>query len=158
MQDFNKAEGSKTDWLGFDNTSRALPAEFPKNVRDVSDADQLATIGKSLNNNWKYVNQSAPIDHRLNIQFGNRIEKMIKDKNKMVIGSITSLNYSNTYLKQVNNQLDYNIFDTLLQESDTIFNFSDTMSRNTARVGILHNWGFKYKGHTIDFKNTFIES
>ncbi len=155
MQDFNKAEGSKTDWLGFDNTYRELPAEFPKNVRDVSDADQLATIGKSLNNNWKYVNQSAPIDHRLNIQFGNRIEKMIKDKNKMVIGSITSLNYSNTYLKQVNNQLDYNIYDTLLQESDTIFNFSDTMSRNTARIGILHNWGFKYKGHTIDFKNTF---
>lgn len=155
MQAFNKAEGAKTDWLGYDNTYRELPSDFPKNIRDISDADQLTAIGKSLNNNWKYVNQSAPIDHRLNIQFGNRFEKMIKDKNKLVIGSITSLSYSNTSLKQINNQLDYNIFDTLMQVSDTIFNYSDTLSRNQARVGILHNWGFKYKGNTIDFKNTF---
>lgn len=155
MQSFSKSEGAKTDWMGFDNKYRALPGDFPANVRDIDDADQLTTIGRSLNNNWGYTNITAPIDHRLNINFGNRIERMIKQKDKMVIGSITSLNYSSTYLRQVNNQSDYNIYDTLLNESDTIFNYFDTLNRAQTRVGILHNWGFKYKGHTLDFKNTF---
>ncbi len=155
LQPFHKAQGAKTDWLGFDNSYRELPSDFPKNVRDISDADKLSEVGKSLNNNWSYNSEKAPIDHRLNIQFGNRFEKMIKEKDKLVIGSITSLNYSNTYFTQINNQLDYNIYDTVMHVSDTVFNYIDTVSRNQSRVGILHNWGFKYKGHTIDFKNTF---
>jgi outer membrane receptor for ferrienterochelin and colicin len=150
LQPFSKAEGSKTDWLGFDNKLRVLPSAFPENVRDITDDDQLTEVGKSLNNNWKYSNIQAPIDHRLNIQFGKRIEK-----EKFILGTITSLNYSNTYLTQINNQNDYNIYDTLLQESDTVFSYYDTLSRNQSRIGVLHNWGLKYKGNIIEFKNTF---
>ena len=150
LQPFSKAEGSKTDWMGFDNSLRILPSDFPQNIRDIDDPDQLSMVGKSLNNNWKYSNINAPVDHRLNIQFGKRIEK-----EKFILGTITSLNYSNTYLRQINNQNDYNIYDTLLQESDTIFSYYDTLSRNQARIGVLHNWGLKYKGNIIEFKNTF---
>jgi hypothetical protein len=150
FQPFLKAEGAKTDWMGYDNTYRVLPSDFPKNVRDISDPDQLNTVGKSLNNNWKYASIQAPIDHRLNIQFGKRIER-----EKFILGTITAINYSNTSLTQINNQSDYNIYDTLNQVSDTIFNYYDTLSRNQSRIGILHNWGFKYKGNLIEFKNTF---
>ncbi|MFN0187624.1 MAG: carboxypeptidase-like regulatory domain-containing protein, partial [Bacteroidia bacterium] len=48
---FNRASLSKTDWLGMDNGSRDLPAEFSENVAGLTIAEQVA-LAKLLPNTW----------------------------------------------------------------------------------------------------------
>src|SRR5690606_16543385 len=51
FKNFNSYQGSKTDFLGFDNGKRALPGQFPENLGNMTNA-QRADAGKTLENTW----------------------------------------------------------------------------------------------------------
>lgn len=141
---------SRTEKFGFDDGSRALPTDFPTNVRNVSDAEELANVGKLLPNTWAIEENNATPDVRSNVSIGRRFA--IKD---VTIGNITTLNYSNTRTYVQAHRMDYNVYDPANQKSDTVFAFNDNVYQKNASIGGLHNWGLKYKGHSIDFKNFF---
>ncbi len=141
---------SSTDWLGYDDGMRQLPSDFPENVRDITDPVKLQALGRSLPNNWDNEIVKAPIDGRYAVNFG----KKFKLNDKLILGNVTNINYSNTNLNYDSYRKDYNTFDAATSESDTIFSYADNISQKQAKLGVMMNWGLKIgKRHSIEFRN-----
>lgn len=149
---FQSNKGSKTDWLGFDNGSRSLPGNTPENIRDLTDPQQLEALGKSMPNNWSYETKNALPDSRFNLGYDALWSS--KDKKKQ-FGSVTLFNYSKTNQHYISYRNDYNIFDEVTQQSDTIFSYQDTINQEQARVGFLQNFAYRFNDNTIEFRNMF---
>ena len=126
-----------------------LPSDFPKDVNALT-LQQQVDAGKQLNNDWTAKKQASIPDQRIGISFGRRIST-----DKLLIGMITSLNYSIS--KQTFNifRADYNIYDFANNKQDARYNYTDEQYNNNVRLGVLHNWAFKFKKNTIEFKNIF---
>ncbi len=155
FNEFMVNKSGKTEWLGFDDGGRSLPSNFPANLNTVDNQegqDQLTQLGRELPNNWSTVAQNASPDVRFNFDFIRRFNVGEKIK----IGHITSINYSNTRLFYDSRRTDYNTYDSLSKRSDTIFDYHDKTYVNQVREGLLHNWSFGFgPNHKIEFKNIF---
>jgi TonB-dependent receptor len=161
FEDFKTNKGSKTDWLGFDNGYRELPDGLPDDMRlygFTASASEVAAASKLLRNDWEYESKSASPDKRFNIVLAKRVS-ITKDsthKYNWQFGNITALNYSNTNAFMTSQRLDYNTFDPISQISDTVFNYSDRIYSNKARVGIMQNNALrlgKRGQHRLELKN-----
>jgi outer membrane receptor protein involved in Fe transport len=126
-----------------------LPSDFSKDVNALT-LQQQVDAGKQLNNNWTAQKQASIPDQRIGISFGRRIST-----DKLLIGMITSINYSIS--KQTFNvfRADYNIYDFANEKQDAKYNYNDEQYNNNVRLGVLHNWAIKFKKNTIEFKNIF---
>lgn len=135
-------------YLANDNKNN-LASNFPKDVNNVQ-LQYLKPIAQSMNNDWSPSKQASFPDQKIGVSFGRRIST-----DKLLIGMITSINYSIS--KQTNTifRADYNIYDFANDKQDAKYNFVDEQYNNTVRLGILHNWAFKFKKNTIEFKNIF---
>lgn len=153
FRDFRSSRGSSTDWLGYDNGYRQLPASFPSNVRDLEGAEALETAGRSLNDDWSSTETTAASDSRWSASLGRKW-----NIGNGVAGFVTSVNYSNTKLAFTNNRLDYNTFDAQSGQSDTIFNYQDNIYQQQSRVGILLNAGLRLGKTRIDVNNFLNQS
>lgn len=142
---FSSNTGYSKDWLGLGLKDRDFPEGFPGNVRNSSTpADQMI-----LPNNWAYDIVKADLDQRFS--FGLFHKWTIGKHGNL--GTVTSVNYSNTNQFFESNRLDYNTYDIINQASDTIFYYKDSIFQKQARVGLLHNWSFNHKNFRIDFRN-----
>lgn len=150
FKDFYKYQGGKTDWLGFDDGSRKLPAIFPEDLRTVGKNDQVL-LGRMLNKNWVATPNSASPDLRLSFNMAHRFQLK-----KIIIGEVTALNYSNTRsFDQVENN-NYGVYRFDIDKPGYDFAFNDQAYKNTAKLGLLHNWSaFLGKGNKIEFRNLF---
>jgi outer membrane receptor for ferrienterochelin and colicin len=137
-----------SDLLGMGNRDRLLPDAFPDNLRTINNADEQLKWTRSLPNNWSLQNHIAPLDQRFNFTIGKKWSLK-----KMVIGNYTSINYSRTQMLQKTERSDYNEFDHVNQISDTVFHYSDNIYNQNSQLGILNNWGFRWKTGTAEFKN-----
>lgn len=103
-KDFYTYQGSKTDWLGFDNGTRGLPDNFPKksNFNSLGAAEKT-TFGKQLENVWGTSKNSSDLFPVLNttFQLSGGLNKNIGKKSKL--GAILALTYNRT-----NKRMDYN--------------------------------------------------
>jgi hypothetical protein len=60
---FYKDQNSKTDWLGFDNGTRALPADYTRKAEfDMLTPEQKTAIGKQMRNAWSPIESSVPLN------------------------------------------------------------------------------------------------
>lgn len=102
-KEFYTYKGGKTDWLGYDDGTRALPDLFAGKAKfnSLSAADK-ATAGKQLENNWGTTKNSSDFFPVLNttFQLSGGLNKNIGKKNKL--GAIFALTYNRT-----NKRLDY---------------------------------------------------
>ncbi len=147
-EQFYLGSTSPTDIFGFDNGSRNLPSNFPSHLNKVANDAVLTSLGQALPNTWKANEGKAPIDNRLNFTITRRFGKRV--------GNITSINYSNVNEFYSTSNLNYNTYDLVAKQSDTIYHYTDNNYLNSVRLGILHNWVFKLsEKSTIEFKNTF---
>lgn len=155
FQEFLVNKSGKTEWLGFDDGGRSIPENFPNNLNTIDkpeSKEQLTQLGRQLPNNWSTVAQNANPDVRFNIDFIRRFNA----GDKVKIGHITSINYSNTRLFYDSRRTDYNSYDSLSNRSDTIFDYHDKTYVHQIREGLLHNWSFGFgANHKIEFKNIF---
>ncbi len=135
-------------YLGNDPKNN-LATNFPANVNNVQ-LQYLKPVAESMNNDWTPAKQASIPDQKIGISFGRRIST-----DKLLIGMITSINYSIS--KQTNTifRADYNIYDFANDKQDAKYNFTDEQFNNNVRLGVLHNWAFKFKKNTIEFKNIF---
>ncbi|MFN8295719.1 MAG: TonB-dependent receptor [Chitinophagales bacterium] len=135
-------------YLGNDPKNN-LATNFPTNVNNVQ-LQYLKPVAESMNNDWTPAKQASIPDQKIGISFGRRIST-----DKLLIGMITSINYSIS--KQTNTifRADYNIYDFANDKQDAKYNFTDEQFNNNVRLGVLHNWAFKFKKNTIEFKNIF---
>lgn len=89
-KDFYSYKGSNTDFLGYDNKTRALPSDFPTKTSfsNLSDAEK-ANLGKSLVGNWA-INKEGFVPNA-SLQLSGGFTGKLFDKK---IGGTLALNYS----------------------------------------------------------------
>ena len=116
---FYKDQGGKTDWLGFDDGTRALPSSYTrKSAFDTLSPASKTAIGKQMRNAWSPVETNTP----LNISFQMNGGFSGKLFGKAIGGSLgVTYNKSNRFLKLVNrsNSLSGNVFSTNYDYNDS---------------------------------------
>ncbi|WP_165929479.1 TonB-dependent receptor [Pseudocnuella soli] len=145
-----------TDYLGFDNGTRALPGKFPSRRRYLSynadaTADRRIAASRIMRNNYgsRYDGNALP---GLNFQanWGGRKEL----NNGGTLGAVLALIYRNSQSIQFNERRDYQTPDkTELTPGNLFFNYRDTQYSFNTNIGVLANFAYK-KGNTkIVLKN-----
>lgn len=148
--EFKESKQGANYWTSFNNGYLDLPSNFPKDIRAVSNNPALVELaGRSLRNEWVPVTSTATPDQRVSLT-GNFKMKL----GNVQIGNITTVNYSETRLLTTNQRNDYNIGANDVIE--TLFEYNDKAYARNNRVGVLHNWAFRFNNnHSIEFKNLF---
>lgn len=99
---FYKDAKGKTDWLGFDDGSRALPAAYTtKSNFDLLSPAEKTEIGKQLRNAWVPTQINAPLNASIQMN-GGYTGTLFGKKIGATVGVIYSKN--NRYLKLLNRQ------------------------------------------------------
>jgi outer membrane receptor protein involved in Fe transport len=149
-RDFKSYQGGRLDWLGMDDGTRGLPANFPTTQElrapgsAVVRAQREIDAGKLLNNNYAIFTNSALPNGSLNLS-GGRTFNFKTSK----LGVIFSAGYSNSNsFQQVNRVWADNA-------KNTQFSYVDSLYENNVRLGGLLNISYKLgKNHRFSFKNT----
>jgi outer membrane receptor for ferrienterochelin and colicin len=101
-KDFFKDKGGKTDWLGLDDGTRALPIGYTtKSNFDTSSIGAKTALGKTMSSNWAPVQTTAKPN--INMQMNGGFAGTLWGKK---IGGMIGISYANAYRFQdnVNNQ------------------------------------------------------
>ncbi len=138
-----------TDFMGFDDGNRQLPASFPRRLGDLGfEYDKVAEATKTLDNDWTLNERMAMPDLRLRYDIGRKF----KVKGKQV-SSLNSLSYSQTNQLLEINRRRYINYDSNFASIDA-FNYNDQSFANNVRTGFISNWSIKLNSaNTIEFKN-----
>ena len=97
-KDFFKDKGGKTDWLGLDDGTRALPTGYTtKSNFDTSSLAAKTALGKTLSNNWAPVLTTAKPN--INVQMNGGFSGTLWGKK---IGGMIGVSYANSYRFQDN--------------------------------------------------------
>ncbi len=128
--------------------SRSLSDNFVDNVRNVNSIDEKIELGKSLGNTWALEKNIADLDRRMSFTVGNRWKWQ-----DILIGNYTAVNYSRTRMLQEGERMDYNEYDNVIGKSDTVFHYNDNNYMETTQLGVLNNWGLRWKTGSAEIKN-----
>lgn len=147
-----QSKGSKTDFLGFDDTYRPLPGNFPLR-EDLNTNPQLMEIAAALlPNNFSPEERNAFYDNSIGYSLGRTIN-LGKDR---TLGTINSVSYSNTYQFY---QRQFNRYLALAageERPQPWLDFSDATYQNQVRITGLSNWILRLNDNNrIKFKNLF---
>jgi len=159
FDNFYTYQGGKTDWLGFDDGTRNLPAGFPsteefKNMSDQpTDADRqrITELGRAFGKTWYPKTDKAIPDQSFQL---NVMRKFLLGK--VSLGNVTSVGYS------VGNQYrnifragyeDYNVVE---DHPDTSYYFHDDNYSTKTKLNGLFNWLLIFgNNQKIEFRNFF---
>ncbi len=151
---FKTYEGSKTDFLGFDNSVRPLPGNFPGIVAlndlklQILPSDTLVQLGKQINNSsWKVKQRKmAYPGQSLQMSGGFAVRK-----NDIQFGGVFALSYNNTLQYNEGTRKRYDWADKALY-----YDYNDAMYNNSVTSALLGNLGLVIKGnHKISWKNIY---
>ncbi|MBI2417573.1 MAG: TonB-dependent receptor [Ignavibacteriales bacterium] len=142
--------GGKKDFIGIDDGTRALPADFPTDLEN-DDQTQIFIDAKKLSNNWKTISAKAPVNQSYGIAFGDKF--MLLDQE---LGLILSFNYKkNTNSAEVTRK-------ELMKEINADgryaerFSFSGTQYSESVLWGGLANLSYKFDDfHKLSLKNSY---
>jgi len=151
--DFYTYPGSKTDWLGFDNGTRAVPAGTPttedyKKLFDQTNADKITQINsasKAFNTIMTPTKTIAAPDADFQLSMNKRFTI-----GKFSIGSITSLGYNASNTTEKSFRAGYLVY------PDTSYRYIQNSYMSKVRVSALSNWVFTFgNNQKIEFRNLF---
>ena len=150
---FRNQQRSDIHWTGFNNGYIDLPDNFPASLRDSRlTRDELVAAGRSLANVWEPETRTAGLDQRVSLTGAFKFNL----GNKIKVGNITSLNYSNSYSNFGIERGDYNQFDQESGNRSIIFSYLDQQYTQSIRTGLIHNWAFRIgQKSLIEFKNLY---
>ncbi|GAB4134112.1 MAG: TonB-dependent receptor [Raineya sp.] len=146
VQDY---QGSKTDFLGFDNGLRRLPSNFPNFISNVLSPAERAKFAHGLSSDLGYNTRRVLPDLRLSYNMGRRFRAA-----GWQIANLTAINYANTHQFY---QSEFNNFLVSGQlPPPKAASFIDDTYTNFFRLGVLHNWSFiKNASNRIELKTLF---
>ena len=174
--DFQVYRGGSTDWLGYDDGTRALP----NRIREIGELEVEAGRGSSgtvsilsaavtaLNStdeaneqafslveeasdimpiDFAYQRQQAQPDHKISMSYGNSHDL----KNDQRFGYLLSGSYAQTYDFYDNGRTAfYKLNDPEATALNVEFNFRDTLSQRTPSVAAFAGFGYRFaKNQTI---------
>lgn len=153
FKDFLSNKRNATDWLGFDNGSRALPKGFPKTAQAYralsgtgAGIERQIELSK-LFSNEAYAEKSTTAlpTQTYSLTWGNRTST----KNGGTFGTVLSLQYRNSMLKNhVQRKLHQD-------DGEVLVELEDEQNRYSVNVGALANLTYVKGRHKISFKNIF---
>jgi len=159
--DFLTYSGGKTDWLGFDDGTRAIPAGIPTstefkelyNWQTVDDyiqkTDKLDDISKLFSNNWETKSKNVLPDQNLSVTLQRRFVL-----GKVSIGNISSFNYNSTSDWLNIHRLEYQDYSPEQNLVIKDFDFKDVRSKESVKLGFIHNWNILYgNNQKLEFRN-----
>ncbi len=120
---YGSDNNSKTDWLGFDDGSRAVPKELINGEVPVDPA-QNAAFARKLPDNWDLKHKTNSFDKRALI---NYYDSWLLGKKKL--SSLSSLNYTRT---SILNRVTNRFFNGE--------NYNDSINQDVARITLLQNF------------------
>ena len=155
-KDFRIGQLRNTDYLGYDDGTRLLPAKFPGRNRFLSynsDAtpDRRLAASRLLRNNYgeRYSGNALP-SMNLQATWGGRKGFA----NGATIGSVVALTYRHSQSIQHNIRQDYQTPDGLdATPANLFFKYNDTAYSFSTNVGLLANFAYKKGANKIVFKN-----
>ncbi len=151
-KDFYNYEGSGTDWLGFDNGKRGLPANFPKKaVFAELDNGAKTLYGKQFTNIWTAEKNRSNIAPVLNQSFliNGGFNKKLGNKTKLA--AILAVNYSRSHKRtEFENQV--NLFENNVASLN--FDYFNNKYNKEILAGALANITLQIGNNSkISFKN-----
>ena len=154
-KDFYSYQGSSTDWLGYDNGTRGLPAGFPTKStfqsEDLTTNEQRAAYGASFKNIWTADKKSSNALNSLNQSFmaNGGFNVKLGSKNKLAAILAVTYNRSNKRTEFVNRIIRFqnNI-------PDLYFDYSNNKYSKDILAGALANITLQLGSNSkISFKN-----
>lgn len=151
LQEFKKPEGSSTDFLGFDDGKRQLPAGFPDDLRSLGfNRRAILAESRKFENNWQVNTGTASPDLRMRFDLGRSF--FIKNAKA---STIFSASYSNTNQYNEVNRFRYTGYNAQ-RESVPFFRYTDEQYSNSTRIGLLSNWSLTLNpNNKIEFRNLY---
>ncbi len=160
FRDFYKPVPGSTDWLGFDNGSRALPADMPAHLNEYELAtnpaikEKITFLGRELNNNWSALRASAYPDQKFLAGLNRKF-----NIGKHTLGNITAVTYSFSNSSEKIQNTDYSIYDYSTDKPSYLNQFLDQQFSNSARIALMNNTSlYLGKGTKLEFRNLFNQS
>lgn len=160
FNNFYTYKGGKTDWLGFDDGTRALPEGFPKSplkFREIADSpdesekSQITSWGRSFKKIWSPEQVRAIPDQSVSFTIQRKVKL-----GKLSAGNITSVGYSTGQQLREVFRAGYQAYDMVNDRPDTAYYFNDDIYTSRVRLNLLSNWMFALgKNHHIEFRNFF---
>lgn len=143
FKDFKSGARNATDYLGFDNGDKALPANFPSRTKisaGLGSNEQIAAM-RSLSQDWKIYNNTALPTQNYQFTLG-RVKEFKESTNKF--GALFSVTYRNA--QTINNDVirDYVNYD-----------YHDNIYRFSTSLGAIANFAYTYGKSKITFKNIY---
>lgn len=145
-------EGSSTDFLGFDNGLRDLPAEFPdplsyKNLDNNFSDTTRYYYSSLLNDKWGTKTIKAILDQSIGLSYGNKFSLFNNDLG--LIGALTyrtGVNIKNLKVKDIENEENQTLF----------FDYKGEKHNKNVYWGGIINLTYKIgQFNKISLKNTF---
>lgn len=148
-KDFFTYQGGKTDWLGYDDGTRAIPnavpttIEFQKLTNAYSDINKINEISKSFNSIMTPLKKIASPDADFQLSANKRFT--VGD---ISIGSITSLGYNLT------NSIENSERGAYLFDGSPSYKYNQNSYISRIRLTALSNWNFIFgNNQKIEFRN-----
>ncbi len=148
---FYTSQGSKTDWLGFDNSVRIIPSIVPstsdyKNLFDQtndSKKQQINSISKSFSNIMTPNKITAKPDADLQLTLNQRFRL-----GDISVGTITAFGYNSSNTSESGFRAAY------LSYPDTSYRYNQLTYQSKIRITALSNWIFTFGANQrIEFRN-----
>jgi len=147
FKSYRESPGGKTDWLGKDDGTRALPDGFPttEELKKLKTADKIA-VSKTFKNDWGINNhESSPVSQSYHLSTGLN-KKIFKND----FGLIGALSYSRSAKTVFVNRGDYDY------DGQRNYNFDDEQFKDNVFWGGLLNMAYKIgTDHKISLKNMY---
>lgn len=148
FRDFTSNERNGTDWLGFDNDTRSIPAGFPAKAQTFRAGSTAQRIewSRSFNSDvYKEETNKALPTQTYNITWG----KSSRFKNGGILGTIFSVQYRSSMLK-------YEVERRLHEQDGTkVVQLVDEQNKYSINAGAIANITYVKGSHKVSFKNLF---
>lgn len=150
--DFYRNPGGKLDWLGFDDGSRALPANMPLRADFLAlqpYPDKQAQYGIEFPNNWDVYSKNPPLNASFQVSGG--FNKNLGGNKKL--GAMLALSYNKT-----NRRLPYSnaFYSVDNNKADVLFDYTNNKYSEDVLWGALGNITLQLNvNNKISFKNVF---
>ncbi len=157
---FYKGVSGKSDWLGFDNGSRALPDDMPAHLNEYESAtnpvirDRITSLGMELNNKWSASSTLAYPDQKLMAGITRKYKI-----GTHTLGNTTALNYSLSNSSDDISLTDYSIYNFSNDRPSYLNQFTDRQYSNSARIAVMNNTSvFLGQNTRLEFRNLLNQS
>ena len=154
--DFYTYQGGSTDWLGYDDGTRAIPSIVPSSDEyialvnsttnsKIEQIERINSISKSFSTIMTPYKNTAKPDADVQFSINRRFAL-----GSVSIGSITAIGYNSSRNSESGIKADYSNF------TDTAYTFNQSSNVDKVRVSALSNWTLTFgNNQKIEFRNLF---